>query len=519
MRGHDVHAALPQIADDLRQIQFANRVVASQVRVAISYRFDFKNRQIKNGAHGIADGTAQIRTAAGFADNQRVNAKRGAGADERADIFGVGEFVNRHKKSRLGTLRVNFLKRRELWNFCDSKDALKNRIAGERFEQFLFREINGDGFRSRFKLCAKTFQMFFRHDERNDREFASQKAAHDAFAFGDENILLPMFKRTTECGIRLQFRRAEGINFFNERNHLAIVRASLPDSNGISNASKSKIARAGRDIYFYGVNLKSYLSIYATLWKNSVAREMSFKGNFILWIVVETLWFGLQLSFTLVVYGQTQSIGTWSKWQAVLLVGASSFIQQIYQAFFLTNCTGLSELVRTGKMDFLLALPVNTRFIVSTRQVDLGAFVNAAFAVCVMVYAAMKLNLHPTFAQFFGFVALCGVGIFIHYTLMFMLAAISFWTVRAQGIVWGYYNLFNIARLPDDAFAKTKAFRAVFTFALPILLVSNVPVRVLVNTLQSPVWWLLLLALGIIWAVISEWFWRFSLRRYTSAST
>ena len=98
----------------------------------------------------------------------------------------------------------------------------------------------------------------------------------------------------------------------------------------------------------------------------------------------------------------------------------------------------------------------------------------------------------------------------------FMLASVSFWTVRAQGIVWGYYSLFNIARMPDEAFRGV--FKAVFTFALPVLLVSNVPVRVLVNTLTSPGPWLVLLGLGVIWALISEWFWRFSIRRYTSAS-
>ena len=37
---------------------------------------------------------------------------------------------------------------------------------------------------------------------------------------------------------------------------------------------------------------------------------------------------------------------------------------RVYQAFFLVNCTNLSELVRTGRMDFLLLLPINTRFIV-----------------------------------------------------------------------------------------------------------------------------------------------------------
>jgi len=260
-----------------------------------------------------------------------------------------------------------------------------------------------------------------------------------------------------------------------------------------------------------------YLTIYGALWKNSVTREMSFKGNFILWIVVELLWFAMQLCFIGVLYLHTNSIGTWTQWQVVLLVGASSFIQQTYQAFFLVNCTNLSELVRTGKMDFLLMLPINTRFLVSLRQVDLGAFVNAAFAVAIMVFAAGKLHLHPTAVQFFGFLALCGVGILVHYSLMFMLAAISFWTVRAQGIVWGYYNLFNIARLPDDAFRGV--FKVVFTFVLPVLLVSNVPTRVLADKLQSPVLWLLLLGMAVVCALVSEWFWRLSVRRYTSAST
>jgi ABC-2 type transport system permease protein len=264
-------------------------------------------------------------------------------------------------------------------------------------------------------------------------------------------------------------------------------------------------------------SFRRYLDLYAALWKNSVTREMSFKGNFLLWIVVELLWFGLQLCFVSVLYSQTDSIGSWTKWQMVLLVGASNFIQQLYQAFFLTNCTNLSELVRTGKLDFMLLLPVNTRFLVSLRVVDLGAFVNALFAACVMAFAAVKLNLHPTPGQFAGFAALCGAGILIHYSLMFILATICFWTVRAQGIVWGYYNLFNIARMPDEAFRG--AFKAVFTFALPVLLVSNVPTRVLADKIYSPSAWLLLVGVALAWAAISEWFWRFSVRRYTSASS
>jgi ABC-2 type transport system permease protein len=260
-----------------------------------------------------------------------------------------------------------------------------------------------------------------------------------------------------------------------------------------------------------------YFRIYSALWKNSVTRETMFKGNFLLWIIVEFLWFGLQLTFIGVLYLHTDNIGTWTKWQVVMLVGASHFIQQIFQAFFLVNCTNLSELVRTGKLDFLMLLPINTRFVVSLRQVDLGAFVNAASGAAVIAYAAHKLHFMPTAPHILGFLALCIAGIVIHYSLMFLLATISFWTVRAQGIVWGYYNLFNIARLPDEAFHGL--FKAIFTFAIPMLLVSNVPARVLTNKLDNVGSILLLLAMSVICFVISELGWRGSLRRYTSASS
>ncbi len=263
--------------------------------------------------------------------------------------------------------------------------------------------------------------------------------------------------------------------------------------------------------------LARYLTIYVALWKNSVTREMMFKGNFLLWIVVELLWFALQLSFIGVIYLHTDRIGTWTQWQVVLLIGASHFIQQLYQAFFLINCTNLSELVRNGKLDFLLLLPVNTRFVVSLRQVDLGAFLNAATAIAVMAYAARQLHLVLTAGHVLTFLALCLVGVWIHYSLMFLLATTSFWTVRAQGIVWGYYNLFQIARLPDEAFHGV--FRAVFTFALPMLLVSNVPVRVLADKLDSSRLPLLLLGMGVACGLVSEWVWRLSLRHYTSASS
>lgn len=263
--------------------------------------------------------------------------------------------------------------------------------------------------------------------------------------------------------------------------------------------------------------LRRYLSLWLDLCRISLVQEMMFKVNFLLWIVVEALWFGLQLAFMSVVYGHTESIAGWNRWQVILLVGCSHFIQQVFTAFFLTNISDLSEHIRTGRLDFMLLLPVNTRFLISFRKVDLGAFVNATSAVAVMVWALQHLHHTPTLPEIAAFLGLCIAGLLVHYSLMFLLSSASFWIVRAQGVVWGYYNLFNIARIPEGAIPQG-IYRRVFTFVLPMLLVSNVPAQTLLGTLHSAFSPLLLIGLSLACFAVSEWVWRLSLRRYSSAS-
>src|SRR4030095_8170284 len=116
--------------------------------------------------------------------------------------------------------------------------------------------------------------------------------------------------------------------------------------------------------------LRRYALIYLAFLRNSLVRELGFKANFILWIIVELLWFGLQLAFMAVIYSHTDRIASWTQWQVVFLVGANHFIQQIFTALFMANCMKLSENVRTGALDFMLLMPVNARFLISLRHIN-----------------------------------------------------------------------------------------------------------------------------------------------------
>jgi ABC-2 type transport system permease protein len=264
--------------------------------------------------------------------------------------------------------------------------------------------------------------------------------------------------------------------------------------------------------------IQKYLSVYAVLFRNSLIREMSFKLNFLLWMVVESLWFAGQLVFIEVIFSKVERIGDWTKWQMVLLVGTHQIVSQFFQAFFYTNLVNLPELVRTGKFDFVLLQPLDGQFITSLRQFGLDSIVNALIGIAIVSYSLYRLHVMPGIGQVLLYLVTILLGVTIHYAIMFGLAVMSFWIVRAQGLIWGYYSVMNLARYPDAVFKGTVKF--VFSWLIPVIVVTNVPARVLMNASSTP--WLLighLMLASALMLLCSRILWRIALNRYSSASS
>ena len=264
--------------------------------------------------------------------------------------------------------------------------------------------------------------------------------------------------------------------------------------------------------------MRRYFEIYGIMMRNSLIREMSFKANFVLWMLVEVLWFCGQIFFFGIIFGQVDRIGDWTKWEVVLLVGTHQMIAQLFQAFFFVNLSNIPELVRTGKLDSLLVLPLDSQFAVSTKQFSLDSVINGLLGGVVVLVSLSRLGIVPSATSVVMYLVALAFGVAVHYSIILSLAAVSFWIVRAQGLVYGYFNFLNIARYPDVIFPRL--FRFVFGWIIPVVIVANIPARLLIKPLGQPGWLMfhLVMAAGIaFW--LSRIFWRFALRHYSSASS
>jgi ABC-2 type transport system permease protein len=263
-------------------------------------------------------------------------------------------------------------------------------------------------------------------------------------------------------------------------------------------------------------SLARYLHIWLAQVRYSTVREMMFKSNFILWIIVDLCWFGLQMCFIQFLYLQVDNIAGWTRWGMILLVATNHLVQQIFQTFLMINLTKLPELIRSGRLDFFLAQPAPVQFLVSTRNFEPGSVVNTLVAGIVCAVAIAHIHVDISIPGLLVFPVLVACGVALHYAMLLILMSLAFWMTRAQGFINAYYNVFQLARMPREAFHG--ATRIVFTWAVPLLLIANVPAKTLLNGLNGYDLAGMAAATAILVA-LSTLVFRTGLRRYGSASS
>jgi ABC-2 type transport system permease protein len=260
-----------------------------------------------------------------------------------------------------------------------------------------------------------------------------------------------------------------------------------------------------------------YLKVWLASARYSIVRTMMFRGDFFVWSLVEVFWMTVTVLTISVIYEHTNSIAGWTKYEMMLLVGTSLLIQRFLMGFFWSSLFEMGRNVRNGNFDFVLAQPGNVLFMASTRKLDLDGLLNSILAAAFVIYSASKLGIHPSAGSIAAYVLLVFFGLMIHYSILVLSISLVFWMSNAQGVEGGYFTLTEFSRLPKEAFTGLFT-RFLFVWALPVVVVSNVPARTLRDGFDPGlVLWVAIAALA--WFAAAVFVFHRGLRRYASASS
>ena len=259
-----------------------------------------------------------------------------------------------------------------------------------------------------------------------------------------------------------------------------------------------------------------YLRIWLAGARYSVVRSMMFRGDFIMWGLVELFWMFVNIAAIAVIYQHTDSVAGWSKYEMLLLLGTSMLVQRMLMGFFWSNLFELGRNIRSGYFDFFLAQPGFPLFMVSTRKIDLDSILNIFVALAIVIYAARELALDPSLGAMTAYMLFVLCGLILSYSMLLVVVSISFWTIGSQGMEGGYFTLAEFSRLPREAFSGVA--NVIFVWILPAVVISNAPARALISgfDLNYTLW---ILGATLVWFLIAVTVFQRGLRRYASASS
>lgn len=273
----------------------------------------------------------------------------------------------------------------------------------------------------------------------------------------------------------------------------------------------------------------NYFGVFLTFARNSLVRDMTFRANFILDTVSSLSWMLMNLGFYALVFQYTPMLGPntgWGKYEFFVFLASTLLVNSVVQALFMTNADEFSELIRTGRLDFALVKPIDTQFVVSLQRIEWSSFGNLLFGLGLLGYALARLHYLPGLFECVLYVIYLGCGVVILYSLMIALSATSVWLGRNQTLYDFWFYITNFARYPMEIYTGRfgEPLRWVFTFLIPVLVVANVPARIILWPLRpagADAWWLPLFGVAATAAsfAASRWVFNRALLSYRSASS
>jgi ABC-2 type transport system permease protein len=236
----------------------------------------------------------------------------------------------------------------------------------------------------------------------------------------------------------------------------------------------------------------AYARVFLTMLRNSLVRDMSFRANFIIESLTSACWMLMNLGFYLLVFRFTRELAPgWGKHEFFAFLATTMMINSLVQTFFMPNAEEFSELIRTGNLDFALLKPIDTQFLVSLQRVDWSSLSNFVLAWVLLAYSLVQMTTRPVdplplrvwMVVAYPVYVACGVAIL--YSLMISLAATSIWLGRNQSLYDFWFYITNFSRYPMEIYEGRigTPLRLLFTFVVPVMIVVNVPARVIARPL------------------------------------
>lgn len=259
-----------------------------------------------------------------------------------------------------------------------------------------------------------------------------------------------------------------------------------------------------------------YIRLYREFFKQSLMKLMAYRVNFFLIFISNFAYFAVQLIFLQVIFSNVDSLAGWTKYEMIFYIGTFNIIDSLWIFGPYFNLVSFPELIRRGMLDYYITKPVNAQFIISLRNVEIGSLISVLAGVAIIFYALDQGNMVLTFGSFVLYIIAIFHALLVEYAVYFMMTCLSFWTVKTDFVEKVHGIICYFSNRPVDIYKGV--IRFILCYILPYGFVMTIASKSAVKSINLGEY-IAFLVLSWCFFGASILFWRFSLRRYSSASS
>jgi ABC-2 type transport system permease protein len=261
-----------------------------------------------------------------------------------------------------------------------------------------------------------------------------------------------------------------------------------------------------------------YARLFNRQFRTSVLVAAQYRWDFLIDGVISIFWACTAIVPLFVVYRgqQAASIPGWSLEEALVVIGWFILLQGVLEGAINPGLAAVVDHIRKGTLDFILLKPADAQFLVSTSRFALWRVASFFTAGLVFALAFSRLGRVPELSGIAVSLVLLVAATAALYSLWVLIISSAFFVVKVDNLTYLFSSIFDAARWPVTVFKG--AWRAVFTFVVPLALMTTYPAEALLGRLEGITVVYSLLGTAAL-AAVSRGVWLFSLRRYSSASS
>lgn len=262
--------------------------------------------------------------------------------------------------------------------------------------------------------------------------------------------------------------------------------------------------------------MKRYFRLYLHFLRFSFSKAMEFRLDFSFRIIMDIIYYLVNILFFKVLYLHTPMLAGWTEEQMMVFVSSYILVDAISMTVFSSNMWWLPFFINKGDLDYHLIRPVSPLFFLSLKEFSANSFLNLILAVAIFTYSLINYT-HP-FSVFDVtlLVLLIFNGCLIYYCCQMLMILPVFWTQSSKGFMDLFFSMGIAMERPDKIFKGW--LRVLFTVFLPFSLIASFPARIFIEKFDWNTF-LHLAAVSVGLWVLMLFIWRKGLRNYSSASS